>query len=107
MTTLTLDLTPEVYERLRLEAERKDQPIKHAAQEMLAEHLALLPTPRSEREQAQVALRAAGLLTELGAQEKQRAEQATMTLAEVRAALDRAGGPPLSELVMEMRGSSA
>jgi hypothetical protein len=62
------------------------------------------PPPMSERERAIEALRAAGLLTELGPEEKQRAAQCTTTLEEVRAALDRAGGPPLSELILEMRG---
>jgi hypothetical protein len=35
---------------------------------------------------------------------KKRARQATMSLEEIRAALDRAGGQPLSELILEMRG---
>lgn len=50
------------------------------------------------------ALRAAGLLAELGPEEKQRAAQSTTTLEEVQAALDRAGGKPLNELILEMRG---
>ena len=106
MTTLTLELAPDLYERLRQEAERKGESVKNAAQELLAERLSALPSPAqmSERERVREALRAAGLLTELGPEMKKRAQQATMTLEEVRAALDRAGGPPLSELILEMRG---
>jgi len=106
MTALTLELAPDLYERLRHEAERKGESVKNAAQELLAERLSALPSlaQMSERERVREALRAAGLLTELGPEEKKRAAQATMTLEEVQAALDRAGGQPLSELILEMRG---
>lgn len=101
MTTLTLELPAELYEGLRLESERRGETMQTLAQKLLAEQLASPPT---EREQAIAALRAAGLLAELGPEEKQRAAQSTATLEEVRAALDRAGGKPLSELILEMRG---
>lgn len=106
MTTLTLELTPDVYERLRQEATRQGKSIKHAAQELLTEQLLAPPVspPLSERERVREALRAAGLLAELGPEMKKRAAQATMTLEEVQAALDRAGGQPLSELILDMRG---
>jgi hypothetical protein len=60
--------------------------------------------PASERDRATAALRAAGLLTELSPAEKARAAQSTLTLDEARAILDRAGGKPLSEIILEMRG---
>ncbi|GAB4419584.1 MAG: hypothetical protein Fur0044_16030 [Anaerolineae bacterium] len=101
MTTLTLELPAELYEGLRLESERRGETMQTLAQKLLAEQLTPPPT---EREQAIAALRAAGLLAELGPEEKQRAAQSTATLEEVRAALDRAGGKPLSELILEMRG---
>jgi hypothetical protein len=63
--------------------------------------------PQGERERATEALRAAGLLTELSPAEKARAAQSTLTLDEARAILDRAGGKPLSEVVLEMRGPKA
>ena len=63
------------------------------------------PVPvMSERDRATEALRAAGLLTELSPAEKIRAAQSTLTLEEAREILDRAGGPPLSEVILEMRG---
>lgn len=101
MTTLTLDLPAELYEGLRLESARRGETIQTLAQKLLAERLAPPPT---EREQAVAALQAAGLLAELGPEEKQRAARSTATLEEVRAALDRVGGKPLSELILEMRG---
>jgi hypothetical protein len=106
MATLTLALAPDLYGRLRQEAERIGKPLDKTAQELLAQQLADLPTPveKSERERVREALQAAGLLAELGPEEKKRASQATMTLEEIRAVLDRAGGPPLSEMVLEMRG---
>jgi hypothetical protein len=58
----------------------------------------------TDRERATEALRMAGLLAELSPEEKQRAARSTATLEEVQAALGRAGGKPLSELILEMRG---
>lgn len=65
---------------------------------------ASVAVPSSERERLRGALRAAGKLAELTPNEKAVAAQATLTLDEARAILDRAGGKPLSELVLEMRG---
>ncbi|GIK39295.1 MAG: hypothetical protein BroJett011_31280 [Chloroflexota bacterium] len=101
MTILTLELSAELYEDLRLESERRGESMQILAQKLLAERLA---SPALERERAIAALRSAGLLAELSPEEKQRASQSTATLEEVRAALDRAGGKPLSELILEMRG---
>jgi plasmid stability protein len=103
MTAMTLNLPPDVYRRLRQEAGRLGKPVEVLAEEWLTERLP--PTaPAGERERARDVLRAAGLLTELGPEGKQRATRSTATLEEVRAALDRAGGKPLSELILEMRG---
>jgi hypothetical protein len=44
------------------------------------------------------------LLAEPSDEMKAQAAQATMTLEEVQAALDRAGGQPLSEFIIEQRG---
>ncbi len=105
MATLTLELPPELYERLRLTADQLGTSVEAVAQAWLAERLASQhPTPVSDRERARAALHAAGLLTELGPEGKERAARSTATLEEVSAALDRAGGKPLSELILEMRG---
>ncbi len=103
MTALTLDLPAELYERLHAEAERLGKPVATLAQEWLAERLPASP-PTRDRDRVRDALRAAGLLAEPSAEMLRLAGESTMTLEEVRAALDRAGGQPLSELILEMRG---
>ncbi len=107
MATLTLDLTPELYERLRLEAERRGTSAQEIAREWLAERLTpAVPSPLSDRDRATEALRTAGLLVEepLGPYLRELAESSTATLEEVSADLERAGGKPLSEIVLEQRG---
>lgn len=105
MTVLTLELDPEVYENLRQEALHRKVTVEKTAQALLIERLNLLDTPAmSEREQVTAVLRRAGLLAELSDEEKKQAEQADMTLEEVIAVLDAAGGQPSSELIIEMRG---
>ena len=103
MTTLTVDLPKRVYEHLHTIAQRQQKSIETVAQEWLTEKSAV-EQPMSEHERAIAALRMAGLLTELSLKEKARAAQSTLTLDEARAILDRAGGKPLSEVVLEMRG---
>jgi hypothetical protein len=105
MKELVLELTPNLYERLENQAKRVGKSAQVVAQDWLVERLAWPPpAPRGERERAVEALRTAGLLTELSPAEKQQAARNTATLEEVRAALDKAGGPPLSALILEMRG---
>jgi hypothetical protein len=105
MTELVLELTPNLYERLEAQAKQVGKSAQAVAQEWLVERLAWPPpAPRGERERAVEALRTARLLTELSPAEKQRAARNTATLEEIRAALDKAGGKPLSALILEMRG---
>ena len=112
MTTLSLDLPADVYHRLHQEADRVGRPVEALAADWLTERVPPAaprddvppPAPPGERERALEVLRAAGLLTQLGPELKQRAEQSTATLEEVQAAFARAGGKPLSEIVIEMRG---
>ena len=105
MTALTLELPPELYARLRAEAERLGKPPEGIAQDWLAERLGAA-APASDRQRARAALRASGLLVEdpLGPALRGRVEGATVTLDEVRADLAQAGGPPLSEIILAQRG---
>lgn len=102
MATLTIDLPTDLYDRLRAEAERAGQLPEDVARAWLAERLP--PPATSDREKVREALRAAGLLAELGPEMKKRAARSTATLEEVSAMLERAGGRPLSEIVLEQRG---
>ena len=103
MTALTLELATDLMERLQIEAARLGKPAEVLVGEWLTAHLTPIP-PLSERERAREVLRAAGLLTELGPELKRRAAESTASLEEVSAALSRAGGKPLSEMVIEQRG---
>ena len=104
MTALTLELSPELYARLRAEAERLGSSAEAVAQAWLAERLTPPSTAPSDRERSTEVLRAAGLLAEPSPEMRRLAAESTMTLEEVSAALARAGGKPLSELILEMRG---
>ena len=106
MTTLTLEVPSDLYQRLSEEANRLGKSPQLIAQELLVERLTTLkPAVENEREKVSQSLREAGLLSELGPNLRQRAETATATLEEVRNALDQAGGKPLSEIVLEQRRS--
>jgi hypothetical protein len=102
MTTITLDLTPDTYQRLLSKAQQHGTPVEVVAEQLLTAQLA--DVQLSERDRVLAVLRASGLLTELAPEEKERAARSTLTLEEARAILDRAGGKPLSEVILEMRG---
>lgn len=102
MSQLTIDLPQELFERLRRAAERTGKPVETLASDLLSEQLPAAEL--SERERAHEVLRAAGLLTELGLELKRQAATATLSLEEIQAILSRAGGKPLSEIVIEQRG---
>ena len=103
MTAMTLELSPELYARLRAEAERQGKPPEGVAEAWLAERLAT-PTAPYDRERSIAAVRAAGLLVEPTPEELAWAETVDVTLEEVSAALERTGGRPLSEIILEQRG---
>jgi hypothetical protein len=110
MTVLTIDIPADVYARMRAIATQQGKPVEEVAQKWLAEHSAEVrtdlppPAPAGEREQQIEILRKAGLLAESGPELKARAARSKLTLEEARAILDRAGGKPLSEVILEMRG---
>lgn len=101
MTTVSLNLPTDLYQQLHAEATRAGQPVDMLVTTWLTERLA---TATSERSRAIEVLKAAGLFAEPSEAMRTRAAQATMSLAEVQTALDRVGGKPLSEVVIEQRG---
>ena len=103
MTTLSLELPPELYERLAQEAKEVGDSVQVIAQRTLEERFGLL-RPSSQREQVWQVLKLAGLSTELGPEMQERAERSTAGLEEIQAAFDNSKGKPLSEIVIEMRG---
>jgi len=107
MTALTLKLPPQVYRRLCEEAARLGKPPQVVTQEWIGKRLT--PSPAggsSDRERARQALRAAGLLTELGPNLRRLADP-TVRLEEIRVALNRSGSKALSEIILEQRGPKA
>lgn len=104
MTAVVVDLPAEVFARLEDEAARQGKPPAEIVQEWLTERL-MAPSLAEERQRGIAAVRAAGLLAEPSAEMLARAAQATMTLEEVSDALAQYPGMPLSELVLQQRGS--
>jgi predicted transcriptional regulator len=105
MQELTLELAPEIYRRLREEAEHLGETPQAVARQWLTERLAAhAPTPESDREKAHQALADAGLLTELGPNLRRLANP-SVRLESIVAALSRTDGKPLSEIVLEQRGA--
>ena len=103
MTTLTIEVPPDLYERLHKEAQQAGQPVEALVEEWLARRFPP-PAPAGERERMTEVLRAAGLLAEPTPEMLAIAAQSTATLEEVQAAFARVGGKPLSEIVIEQRG---
>lgn len=85
MTTLSIELPPEVYERLRRIAGTRGTSAEDLAQVWLAEKTAAEPASETMRERMRVALRAHGLLAEITDEEKRLAAESTLTLDEARA----------------------
>ena len=107
MTTLTLELPPEVYRRLHEEADRLGKPPQAVVQEWLMERLSVPPLEASsEREKVRQVLRAAGLLVEQLPHLPQRMDR-QVGLEDVAASLARVGGTPLSDIVLAQRGPKA
>jgi hypothetical protein len=98
---LTIQLPTERYEQLReLAANAGCSPAELARAYLET----WLDTQQREAKPEMALLRAAGLLVEPSPAMLARAAQATLPLEDVRAALDRAGGEPLSEVILAMRG---
>lgn len=102
MTTLPLELSPQVYRRLREQADLVGKTPQLMAEELLGEQLVPSPASGSSREQVRAALRVGGLLSELSPARRTRADS-TVRLADIEASLRRADGAPLSEIVLEQR----
>jgi hypothetical protein len=104
LSEVVLHLPVDLERRLRWEAKRVGKPAPILAQEWLAERLVATPELElDERARVTEVLRASGMLAELGPELYARADP-TISLEEVQAALDRAGGKPLSEIILEQRG---
>jgi hypothetical protein len=103
MTTVTLELSSDIYQQLYDKSHKQGRTIEKMIQEWIIEHIAS-PSPTNLPEQARQILNTAGLETQLSPELQKLAENSTATLEQVQAAFAKAGGQPLSEMVIEMRG---
>jgi hypothetical protein len=99
---LTLELPLELQQLLQRRAARTRKEPRQVAIEILQKELAAEEKPRNERERVVEVLQRAGLLRPLSDELRKIADPA-VTHEEVRAALCRAGGKPLSEIIIEQR----
>lgn len=104
MTTMTLDISPELYHQLQEAARRAGRPMHELVASWLQERLI---SAQQERARAIAALQAAGMVVAPSPEMQAHAAQASMSLAEVQAALDRVGGIPLSDVSIAQRGPKA
>lgn len=80
MTILSIDLPPDVYERLRRIADTRGTSAEDLAQAWLEEKTAAEPAPETMRERMRAALRAHGLLAEPTEAMRRLADESTLTL---------------------------
>jgi len=106
MADLLIELPTEIYDRLKNKANQLGKSPQELVQELVTSQLdEPLESVLSERERGRQALRAAGLLTELGPELKKRASQSRLSLEQAQQILGagQAQGKSLSELVLEQR----
>jgi hypothetical protein len=100
MAILTINLSPTAYEQLQKRARAVGKPPEVLSRELLEEALQIeLPAEPSARD----LLQAAGLLRPLSPTLRSKITPG-VTLEEVRAILGKAGGPSLSEIILDQRG---
>jgi plasmid stability protein len=104
MNTITIDLSPEAYQRLEEQAQKAGQAVEVLSRELLEAALksSEVVRPRTTREILQAAGRARPLSETLRSK-----ILPDVTLDEVRAILAHAAGPSLSDIIQEQRGVKA
>lgn len=100
MTTLTLELPKDLLRFLQKRAVERGEELQEAALQILERELAA--EAKSERERVTEVLQTAGLIRPLSEELRQMIDP-TVTHEEVEAAFARAGGKPLSEIIIEQR----
>ena len=102
MTTIIIDLPPEIYKRLEEQARKAGQAPEALSRELLQTALQTreAPQPSATRE----VLQAAGRVRPLSATLRSKIIPG-VTLDEVRKALTQAAGPSLGDIIREQRGT--
>lgn len=99
--TLTITLPAEIYRRLEEQAKQTGKPPEQLTLEILEQ--ILVPETRSTLRTAAEVLTSLGRVSPLSPQLQANIIPG-VTLEEVQEALSRAGGKPLSEIIIEQRG---
>jgi len=103
MSTLAIELPLETYQRLQEQARRIGKPPESLIRELVEKALREERMEEGPGKSARDILEASGRARPLSEALRRRIIPG-VTLEEVRSALSRAGGPSLSELVLEQRG---
>ncbi|MEA3346309.1 MAG: hypothetical protein U9Q78_08760 [Chloroflexota bacterium] len=103
MSTLAIELSLETYQRLQERARRVGKPPESLIQDLVEKALREERMEKELGKSAREILQASGRVRPLSEALRRRIIPG-VTLEEVRSALSRAGGPSLSELVLEQRG---
>lgn len=101
MNPIEIDLPKETRQRLENQARLRGKTVSELGLELI--ELALRNCEESKPKTAREVLQAAGCVSTL-TESLRRKIISGVTLEEVRAALDAAGGPSLSEIIDEQRG---
>lgn len=102
MSTLTLEITSETYQKLSEYAVNSGKTIDRLGRELLETALDAHPLPESES--VRDILQRHGRIRPLGQSLRQKI-QSDVALADVRQALNQAAGPTLSEIILAQRGA--
>jgi len=100
MATLTLELPKDLLKLLQKRAVERGEELQETALRILERELAA--EAKSERERVIEVLQAAGLIRPLSEELRQMIDS-TVTHEEVEAAFAKAGGKPLSQIIIEQR----
>ncbi|MFQ6014491.1 MAG: hypothetical protein ACE5NP_03500 [Anaerolineae bacterium] len=101
MSTIVIEVPPETYKRLEEEARRVGKATEAFTRELL--EMALEDRKEARPKTAREILQASGRARPLSETLRRRIIPG-VTLEEVRTALSRAAGPPLSQIALEQRG---
>lgn len=104
MTVLTVELNPTLWQLLQTQAQQRQQSVEMVAAALLEAQLRPSQLPKAT-EQADVLrlLAESGLLTELGDGLREKISTTAVNHENVVAALGRAGGEPLSQIILNQR----
>jgi len=103
MSTLAIELPLETYQRLQERARQAGKPPESLIRELVERALREETMGKELGKGAREILEASGRIRPLSEALRRRIIRG-VTLEEVRSALGRAGGPSLSEIVLEQRG---